>query len=238
MRKHASVKGNPTIGVAYLRASTSEQLEGREQERLDIQRHAMAAGITIVAEYVDQGVSGGDAFDERPALMSALHALTEHGAGALVVKDRTRLARDVLVAGAIDRRVSELGARVISADGAGNGDSPVERFVRTVVDASSELQRATIRANTKAALATKRARGERISLQPAYGYRLTSDRKHVEPCPREQAILARASELRASGLTFVAVSEQLACENHLNRAGREFGGPAVYRLLSSAKQAY
>jgi hypothetical protein len=48
---------------------------------------------------------------------------------ALVAK-RDRIARDVLLAGDIERAVEKAGARVVSASGEGNGDSPADVFMR------------------------------------------------------------------------------------------------------------
>ena len=49
----------------------------------------------------------------------------------------------------------------------------------------------------------KRAGGERVGGIP-YGYQLAVDRKHVEEDPAEQAIVDRARELKAEGLSLRA----------------------------------
>jgi DNA invertase Pin-like site-specific DNA recombinase len=230
-RKHSM---NAAIAVAYLRASTEDQLLGRDGERRDIERWAAMHGVTIASWHVDQGVSGGDGLEERPALLEAVGALKAHRAGLLLVKDRTRLARDVMVAAAIDRHVEGLGARVLSADGAGNGTSPVDGFVRTMLDASSALHRATIRANTKQALAAKKVRGERVGGVP-YGYVATADGR-LTPDASEQAVIAKAAALRATGLSVRAVVEELEVLGLVNRAGKPFGVAAVH-AMTSAKAA-
>jgi DNA invertase Pin-like site-specific DNA recombinase len=62
--------------------------------------------------------------DRRPTLSAALADVRQHGAGVLVVAKRDRIARDVVLAAGVERAASKAGARVISADGTGNGDTP------------------------------------------------------------------------------------------------------------------
>lgn len=221
---------NASLAVAYLRASTEDQLLGRDGEREDIAKWAAANGVTVVSWHVDQGVSGGDAIGDRPALIEAIASLKATSAARLIVKDRTRLARDVMVAATIDHTVEGLGAHVVSADGVGNGTSPADGFVRTVMDAAAAMHRATIKANTKQALASKRAKGERVGTLP-YGSRLAVDGVHLEVDPSEQAVIERARALRASALTIRAVAEELELEGFVNRRGGPFSAPAVHAML-------
>ncbi len=231
-KRRKTPPGSRSRAVAYLRASTPDQLLGRDAERADIQRWAAARGVEIVAEHVDQGVSGSNDLHDRPALTSALAALREHGAGVLLVKDRTRLARDVFVAGSIDRAVAAMGAKVVSADGAGNGDSPTDGFTRTILDAASELHRMTIKANTRSALATKRARGERTGTLP-YGFTLAADGVHLEEDAAEQATLAAARTMRAEGRTLRTIVEELEVLGHMSRKGTPLSLAAVHKMLAA-----
>jgi DNA invertase Pin-like site-specific DNA recombinase len=62
-----------------------------------------------------------------------LAALREDGVNVLVVARRDRIARDVVIAAHVERFVVSNGARLVSAAGEGNGDSPADAFVRTVI---------------------------------------------------------------------------------------------------------
>jgi hypothetical protein len=61
---------------------------------------------------------------------------------------------------------------------------------------------------TRAALAVKRTRGERIGQIP-FGSRLAPDGVHLEADPAEQDVLARLRSLRAEGLTVRAIAARL-----------------------------
>ncbi len=87
--------------------------------------------------YVDRGICSVTPIEERPALRAALDALRAHGAGVLVVARRDRVARDVVLAGEIERAVARASARLVSAVGEGNGDSPADACKRPLISEDS-----------------------------------------------------------------------------------------------------
>lgn len=160
------IQGDVKIVVGYLRVSTGKQALGLDAQQTAIENWAASKGFTVVEWCVDRGVKGSAPLEQRPGLFRALAALREHSSGTLAIARRDRIARDVVIAGLIDKTVESAGAQVFSVDGAGNGKSPVDVFTKTIFDASSQLERALISARTKAALAEKKARGERLGRRP------------------------------------------------------------------------
>jgi DNA invertase Pin-like site-specific DNA recombinase len=223
--------GNPLVAVAYLRVSTSAQELGPEAQRAAISSWAAREGVQVVAWHVDAGVSGASAIDSRPGLCAALGAVSEHGAGVLVVAKRDRVARDVVVAAMVERAATAAGARLVSADGTGNGDSAADGFMRTIVDAAAEYERALIRARTKAALAAKKAKGERVSRHVPYGFRLAADGVRLERDEDEQAVIAIVRTLRAEGLSQRAIAAALSQRGLLSRVGKPYAQSQVACML-------
>jgi DNA invertase Pin-like site-specific DNA recombinase len=207
--------------VAYLRVSTEEQHLGPEAQRAQILAWAAREGITVASWHTDQGVSGAKDIAERPALLEALAALRGSTAGVLAVAKRDRLARDETVAGLIDREVERLGARVLAADGAGNDATPVGEFMRTMLDGVAALERKQIAARTKAALGVKRGRGERVGTVP-WGWRVGVDGVALEPEEAERETSARARALRAEGMTYCEIVQELTREGRVTRKGHPF----------------
>jgi hypothetical protein len=82
---------------------------------------------------------------------------------------------------------------------------------------------------TKAALAAKAARGERIGTVP-FGFRLHADGVHLEPDAREQTVIATACCLRTSGLTLQAIVDELQRRGMLNRKGNKLSLTAVHKM--------
>lgn len=217
------IKPSPLVAVAYIRVSTEEQHLGPEAQRESIERWAASRGITVVAWHVDQGVSGATPVDQRPALVEALESLLTHRAGLLVVSRRDRLARDVMVAAMVERLAAREGAKIASAAGEGSegeADDPSALLMRRMVDVFAEYERALIRCRTKAGLAVKKRRGERVSGQLPIGCRLASDGKTLEACPVESAAVARICELRRQGFSLRGIVAKLGVEGYQTRGDR------------------
>ena len=198
------------IAVAYLRVSTDEQSLGVDVQRAAIERWASEHGATIASWHQDLDVCGATPLDERLGLMDAIAALKEHGATALVILKRDRLARDTMIAAMIDRLVEKAGATVEAADGVGNGSTPEALMIRGIMDVFAMYERALIRSRTKAALAAKKAKGERVGSIPLG--KVVLDGKLVDG-PDAPAV-ERARSLRAGGMTYRAISDRLVGEGH------------------------
>ena len=225
----------PTVAVAYLRASTDDQHLSPDAQRAAVETWARASGVSVVSWHVDAGVSGAADLGDRPALGAALVALRHHGAGLLVVAKRDRLARDCYIAAAIDRAAAAAGARVVSADGTGNGDTPADAFMRSVLDAAAAYERALIRTRTKAALAVKKARGERTGTV-RYGFTADAAGRLVE-CPAEQAVIAQVRALSAAGLSQRGIVAELARAGLVGRTGRALARTQVTNILATEAAA-
>lgn len=229
-------RGNPLLAVAYIRASKEEQRLSPEAQRASIEAWAAREGISVVAWHTDHGVCSVTPIEQRPALCAALASLREHGAGLLVVAKRDRIARDVVLAAMIERATTAAGAGVVSAAGEGNGITPADQFMRTVIDGASQYERGLIRARTKAALAAKKARGESTGTPP-YGFRLGADARTLEVDAHEQAILAELRALRAGGASYRSVRRHATDRGLCGRTGQPFTLQAVFAMVCDARGA-
>ncbi len=229
-RKYAKSLGNPSIAVAYLRVSTEEQHLGPDAQRKQIEAWAQRQEVTVSAWHVDQGITGTAGIDQRPGLAAALNDVKVHRAGWLVVAKRDRLARDVYLAGAVEKAVQALGARLASSDGAPLGDDPGEVMQRQIGDVFAQYERALIAARTKAALAVKKARGERVGTIP-YGFRVVEGGKALVADAGEQQIIAAARVLRERGVTLRGIASMLDLEGFKTRRGTAFTHMQVTKML-------
>lgn len=151
-------------------------------------------------------------------MLAALDAVRAHGAGTLVVDRRDRLARDVLRAALVERFCEREGARVQAADGTGNGDGPEAALLRRICDLFAAHERLIIKARTKAALAVKKAQGERVGGVPL-GHRAAEDGRLVENATEAAAVM-RARALRAEGTSLRGIARALAEEGYRARGSR------------------
>lgn len=229
MARRTKPSTNPALAVAYIRVSTEDQALGPKAQQAAIARWAKANGVTVAAVHSDLGVSGGAELDKRPGLIEALRAVEQHGAGVLVVAKRDRLARDVVIAAAVQRLVEGKGARIVSADGTGNAEGPEGMLMAGLVDLFAQYERALIRSRTTAALAVKKARGERVGEVPI-GFRVREDGRALVEHEAEQVALTRVQELHAAGFSVRAIAAVLNDEGVPARGSR-WHATTVARLL-------
>lgn len=230
--RSGSRAGNQRIGVGYLRVSTEEQNLGPEAQREAIEKWAVSNGVSIVGWFQDFGVSGGAGLDKRPGLLEAIDMMKESGAGVFIVAKRDRLARDTMFSAMIERLVERAGGKVLSADGVGNGDGPEAQLLRGIMDVFAQYERALIRCRTKAALAVKKGRNERVGSVP-YGWRLSEDGKRLEPNKEEQNTIAHASRLREAGISLRRIGSELSGRGMVPRNGGDWNPKSVLSLLSA-----
>jgi len=229
-------KRDKSLAVAYVRVSTDDQALGVEAQRAAILRWAGSSSRRIWGWWEDQGVSGSIEPMSRPALRSLLDRLGEHAAGVLVVARRDRLARDVLGAALVERLCEREGLELVSAAGEGEGSDAGAQLQRHMIDAFAQYERELIRQRTKAALARKRARGERAGALP-WGFEAASGGRLVA-CEAERAITALALELRAAGLSIRAIVQEMARRGIVGRSGRPLVKSAIERILSGRSRSW
>ena len=197
---------NPLVAVGYIRVSTDEQHLGPAAQRSQIEAWAQREGITVAAWHTDAGVSGAAEIDARPGLDGALADVARLRAGVLAVAKRDRLARDVVIAAAVERTVGRSGARVQTADGIANGSTADDAFRRHLEDGLAALERARVGTRTKAALAVLRARGE-VSNHAPFGYRAEGGRLVADEA--EQEVLAAVREAKRAGVSTRDIADAL-----------------------------
>jgi DNA invertase Pin-like site-specific DNA recombinase len=230
MTRRRAKPTDATKAVAYVRMSTDRQDLSPAAQRAAIERWTSAKGVAVVAWHEDLGVSGGTPLEERPGLLAAIESVDANGAGVLIVAKRDRLARDVLTAALVERLCERKGAKVLAADGAGNGDGPEAALMRALLDAFASYERMLIRARTKAALAVLKAKGQRTGGIPM-GTRVV-ERKRLEVDSVEAAAVARARELRGEGRSLREIASALEAEGHRPR-GKRWHVQTLARVVSN-----
>lgn len=221
--------------MAYLRVSTTKEQQelGVEAQRQAIEGWAKREGVEVAATYEEE-VSGGASLERRPVLLQAIGALKTNGAALLVVQRLDRFSRDPLSAAMAELEVHRLGARVVCADGVGNGDDPGSRLMKDVGLAAARFERAMISARTRAALAVKKARGESTGT-PRYGWRVSEDGKTLAPDEHEQRVLAAVRALRKRGLSFRSVVSEATQRGLVGRTGKPFTLAAAHAMTSTVQ---
>jgi DNA invertase Pin-like site-specific DNA recombinase len=197
--------------IGFVRVSTERQADsglGLDAQRQHVIACAARLDLPLGPVFEEPGVSGTSALEDRPILMTAISALKR--GDVLIVAKRDRLSRDIIVSSMVERLVTKRGARIVSAAGeSSEGDDPASVMMRRMLDVFSSYEAALIAARTRAALAAKRRRGERISRFAPFGFKFGADGRSVEPEPGEQAIVRMICAHRADGLSLRRIASAL-----------------------------
>lgn len=211
---------DPARVILYTRVSTDHQDLSPDAQLAAAESWCAAHNATIVATFADVGLSGTVPLDRRPGLLAAIGAIGPERAGTLLCARRDRFFRDVVQAAVTEQMAEKSGARVLSADGSDAGDGPEAWLLKTIKDCFAQYEVLMIRARTAAAMAAKRARGEKTGGAVPFGFRVADDGKTLLRDEGEQAVVERIRALRADGLSLRQIAARLAEDGTDCRGGR------------------
>jgi DNA invertase Pin-like site-specific DNA recombinase len=206
--------------VAYERVSTAGQADsglGLDAQRRIIETEAARRGWTVVAFEVDEGISATAA--SRPALERALTRLRTGEAEGLVVAKLDRLARSTLAFAEILALCTAKDYALVALDLGVDTTTSSGRLIANVMAAVAEWERDAIRARTKEALASAKARGTRLG-RP----------RQIDP-----GLLTRIVAMKATGLSHRTIAAVLTDERIPTPTGRDRWNPgSIGGYLASA----
>jgi DNA invertase Pin-like site-specific DNA recombinase len=209
-----------TTAAIYARKSTEQDVH---EEAKSVTRqvesataYAGAKGWTVVAEFVDDGISGALDETKRPGLRSMLEAAERRTFDVLVVAADDRLARDQWTAGTILARLSKAGIRLFYYQEQREVDlsGAVGKFLEAVRSFGSEFFRESARAHMVDALKRK-AKAGHVHGGRTFGYENIRVDGHVE----RRINQAEATVIRQVFTRYAAGHSLGRIATDLNRAG-------------------
>lgn len=219
--------------VILVRVSTGHQVNsglGADAQEKSCREWARVSGLEVELCFKELGVSGGLDLDKRDGLLAAINAC---GKGdVLVVAKRDRVSRQLLAMAMVERMLEKRGARLVSADGVANEETPEAALMRSIITSFAVYERSLAKTRTKAALAAKKAQGRRYTNKAPFGFRFVDGLivEHQE----EQDALSLARELRGKGLSLQATSNELYLKGFKSRSGRKIGVGTLSKVLRRA----
>jgi DNA invertase Pin-like site-specific DNA recombinase len=217
--------------VSYLRVSGLGQVEGDgfPRQREAVESFAKRAGLVIVDEYRDEGVSGANELDDRPGLGELINRIETNGVRTVLVENADRVARDLMIFEIILSKFLKMGVQVIEVGGGQDltvaDGNPIRKFIRQVLGAVSELDKSVLVAKLKAARSRIRKTGKRCEGRKPYGYR-----------PGESGIVEKIKQLRrkprmGERLSFAQIAAQLNAEGVPTRSGGVWRASTIGAIL-------
>ena len=219
--------------IGYIRVSTHGQVEegvSLEAQQAKIEAWCLANDYQLVEVFTDAGISG-KAVDNRDGLQQALDSMDQ--GIALVTYSMSRISRSTRDMLSLADKLEKVGADLVSLTEKIDTTTAAGKMVFRMLAVLNEFERDQVSERTKAALAHKKAKGERVGTVP-YGYSLADDGINLIDNPAEKAILQDIQQLRREGYRLREITEQLNKDGLLTRRGTEWRLQYVHNLLKVA----
>ncbi len=225
--------------AAYVRVSTDRQAEeglGLDVQRAAVETWAKENGHKVTLWAADEDVSGANGLDQREGLLDALEALKAEPAAGLVVYRLDRFARDLMVQEMVLSELRRLGVEVFSTSPgeaaylSDEPDDPSRKFIRQVLGAVAEYERAMIALRLRSGRRAKAERGGFAYGSPPFGYR--AEGGELVPDEGEQAVIARIAQLRHDGASLHKIAETLTTDGYPPRRSARWHVESVRRIVS------
>ena len=224
--------------IGYVRCSTQEQADsglGLDAQAERIRAYCAMRESVLVDLVTDAGVSGGKPLASREGGQRLLAAIRQHKADAVVMLKLDRMFRNAGDCLTTVEAWEKAGVALHVVDLGGNAidtTSAAGRFMLVVLAGAAEMERNLTRERTKAAMAVKRANGQRIGAIP-YGFDLGTDGVILVRNETEQAVIRDIQDMRANGTTLQGIADTLTQRGVTTKTGKSdhWTHSAVARII-------
>jgi DNA invertase Pin-like site-specific DNA recombinase len=217
--------------VAYVRASTGRQEITPKDQRERIEAYCKMAGLDLVEVITERGVSAKVKLSKRPEGAKVL-ALLESGVCHVVALKLDRLFRSAADALARVEEWNSAGIHLHLVDMGGmplNTASSMGKMILTMLAGFAEFERNVISERTTYALGYKKAHGQSYNHAP-YGFDIVGGALVANA--EEQRSLQRIRRLRADGMSYSGIANELNAASVPSKTGGTWHAFAVQKIVS------
>jgi len=227
--------------IGYIRVSTQEQAEsglGLDSQERAVRLYCEMKGFDLVGLIRDEGVSAGKPLGDRDGGQGLLRSAALKGTSHVVAMKLDRLFRN---AGDALQVVEDWDKRCVALHLVDQGGSAMDtssamgKFMLTVLAGVAEMERNLGRERTTAALAEKRARGEKTGGTVPYGFDAVPSHAGVIGLVEnagEQAVINRMHRLRQEGFPLAGIAKQFNEDAVPTKTGARWHPETVRGILA------
>ena len=230
--KRALVSGRARVSVGYCRVSTAGQAvngDSIDDQRERIEAHCKAQRLTLSEIITDGGFSASSL--KRPGMARLLKLIRGRKVDTVVVLKLDRLTRSLRDLGELIELFERTGVRLVSLSESIDTNTAAGRMMLNILGTVSQWQREYIAARTAEVLAHKRAKGQRTSRFPPYGFSETPDGKGWVKDRHEQAGLRLMRQLRDADNSLRDIGTILYRRGYRGRACQPLSAKTISKLL-------
>jgi DNA invertase Pin-like site-specific DNA recombinase len=212
-----------TTCFVYLRVSGLAQVDGDgfPRQLLACEEYARRQGLEIVKVFREEGVSGKNELDNRPALRELLAELMADGVKVVLIEKLDRLARSLIVQETILQDFQRRDFQVISVnENEVTSEDATRVLIRQILGAFFEYERKMISSKLAAARLRKRKATGRCEGVAPFGTRES-----------ERQALRSMRALRVAGQTYQQIATQLNSQQVKTRQGGPWTAQTIGKIL-------
>lgn len=226
--------------VSYLRVSGTSQANdgfGLATQRDGIADWAVKNDHQIVLEIQDAGVSGTREGLSRPGFHAAVEAIESNVAEGFIAYDMTRIARALIIQEAALQILWDAGATIFTVgDGLvdSNDKDGTRTFVRQVMGAFAEYQRASLVDKAREGKLRAKAAGRHTDGLAPFGWKIED--KQLVLDSYGQDILGKIEMYREMKRSWKWIADFLNNNGLSTAGGGKWYEASVYRVVKRAKE--
>ena len=215
------------IAVGYVRRSKKSEARAvsLDEQRRHITEYCEKAGLTLAHVVSHDGVSG----TKRKRFPDIRKAIKDHGAGAVVVYNLDRLARDTEGLLGEFKSYRKAGVQLYESTSGLIGDSALDQLMLTIRSGLDEFYAKVTGQKTSGALQLLKSEGRQYTRIPPFGYAYFKGRLVREP--DEQAailMIQNRDDLTAAGILAVVRESGYTGRLSVNTVWRVLRGEINY----------
>ena len=227
---------------AYYRVSTETQAEkggGLETQRQNIEKYCAEHDISLAATFTDAGISGAvkdyeedEAISKRPGLVEMLSILKD--GDTVIVMNTSRIWRSDTAKIIIRRELMKRHAKVLPIENERYdiyATNPSDRFMDGIMELMDEWERLTIALKLAKGRTAKANNGDKPAGICPFGYRYTSDKKHVEVDEAEAAAVRLMFSEAQRGKSLSQIATIVTEKGYTARRGGQWSAGSVQAVL-------
>lgn len=221
--------------IGYIRVSSEEQVKdgiSLEMQRSKIEAYCNLNDMELVTIIEDAGISAKN-INGRPGFQRALEMVYSGQADGLCVWKLDRAFRSTQDALNVAEKLNKKCRALISICEKLDTSSAIGEFFYTLMASLAQMERKLIGERTKAALQSKKSKGERVGQVP-FGYRLQANGVHLEADPVEQEILRLIANLKTKGHSSRAIAAELNKSGHKTKENKYWTHVQIGRVTRKA----
>ena len=213
---------------AYLRVSSTGQIDGNGFERQETAVRKHAKGRYEVREFYKDAFTGTDA--DRPEFNLMCERILKNGVRTILIEDLSRLARDSMVQQLLLAKLADLGIDLINCSTGQNvtgdvAENPMLKAMIQIQGVFAELEKANLVGKLRHARDAKTAKTGKCEGAKYYG--------EDDPIERENVrLMKRLRRLRkGKRMGFGSIADELNKRGIAPRRGKLWYGKTVQNIL-------